>query len=206
MKKLSVALVCVAAFLWTTPAGAQIKWGLDGGVNMSKASIKGGRGSFGFSNRTGWFVGPKVQVMMPVIGLGIDASLLYSQKYMRLEYDGEYYSKKSMSYVEIPVNLRYNYGFNSLIGAYLATGPQYNYYVGHRDLHVSADDSAGRLKRSSFSWNVGGGVTILGHLQLGVTYNITLGETGNLEDNVGVEKKKFDLKNNTCQVRLTYLF
>ena len=88
MKKLSVVLMCMVAFLWAAPANAQFKWGLEGGVNLSKASIKGDGGLFDASNRTGWFVGPKVQMTMPVIGLGIDASLLYSQKYMKMDFSG----------------------------------------------------------------------------------------------------------------------
>ena len=40
MKKLSAVLMCMVAFLWAAPANAQFKWGLEGGVNLSKASIK----------------------------------------------------------------------------------------------------------------------------------------------------------------------
>lgn len=204
MKKLSAVLMCMVAFLWAAPANAQFKWGLEGGVNLSKASIKGDGGLFDASNRTGWFVGPKVQMTMPVIGLGIDASLLYSQKYMKLEADGESSPNKSMPYVEIPINLRYNFGFSSLVGVYLATGPQYNWYLGSRNLTFEGE-SFGSLERSTFSWNVGAGVTLLSHLQLGVTYNIAMGETGKL-DGVDDALKEFDVKNNTWQVRLAYLF
>ena len=51
------------------------------------------------------------------------------------------------------------------------------------------------------SWNVGAGVTLLSHLQVGVTYNIAMGETGKL-GGVGDVIKEFDVKNNTWQVRL----
>lgn len=171
MKKLSAVLMCMVAFLWAAPANAQFKWGLEGGVNLSKASIKGDGGLFDASNRTGWFVGPKVQMTMPVIGLGIDASLLYSQKYMKMDFSGEVDGEnvngstpnKSMPYVEIPINLRYNFGFSSLVGVYLATGPQYNWYLGSRNLKY-AGKSIGSLERSTFSWNVGAGVTLLSHL------------------------------------------
>ena len=212
MKKLSAVLMCMVAFLWAAPANAHSSWGLEGGVNLSKASIKGDGGLFDASNRTGWFVGPKVQMTMPVIGLGIDASLLYSQKYMKMDFSGEVDGEnvngstpnKSMPYVEIPINLRYNFGFSSLVGVYLATGPQYNWYLGSRNLKY-AGESIGSLERSTFSWNVGAGVTLLSHLQVGVTYNIAMGETGKL-GGVGDVIKEFDVKNNTWQVRLAYLF
>lgn len=204
MKRIGIVLACLAAWLWATPASAQFKWGLEAGVNMSKIQVSGDGGLFDSSNRTGWFVGPKAQVVMPVIGLGIDASILYSQKYMKLEADGESSPNKSLPYLEIPINLRYNYGFSSLVGIYLATGPQYNWYLGGRGLTFDGYN-IGHLERSTFSWNVGAGVNLLGHLQLGVTYNIALGETGQIRDVVDAAHA-FDMRNNTWQVRLAYLF
>ena len=203
MKRIGIVLACLAAWLWATPASAQFKWGLEAGVNMSKIQVSGDGGLFDSSNRTGWFVGPKAQVVMPVIGLGIDASILYSQKYMKLESDGESSPNKSLPYLEIPINLRYNYGFSSLVGIYLATGPQYNWYMGGRGLDFG--DVSGSLERSTFSWNVGAGVNLLSHLQIGLTYNIAMGETGQIRSVDGVVEA-FDMRNNTWQVRLAYLF
>lgn len=203
MKRIGIVLACLAAWLWATPASAQFKWGLEAGVNMSKIQVSGDGGLFDSSNRTGWFVGPKAQVVMPVIGLGIDASILYSQKYMKLEADGEASPNKSLPYLEIPINLRYNYGFSSLVGIYLATGPQYNWYMGGRGLDFG--DVSGSLERSTFSWNVGAGINLLSHLQIGLTYNIAMGETGQIRNVDGVVEA-FDMKNNTWQVRLAYLF
>ena len=203
MKRIGIVLACLAAWLWATPASAQFKWGLEAGVNMSKIQVSGDGGLFDSSNRTGWFVGPKAQVVMPVIGLGIDASILYSQKYMKLESDGESSPNKSLPYLEIPINLRYNYGFSSLVGIYLATGPQYNWYMGGRGLDFG--DVSGSLERSTFSWNVGAGVNLLSHLQIGLTYNIAMGETGQIRNVDGVVEA-FDMRNNTWQVRLAYLF
>lgn len=204
MKKIGIVLAFVAAWLWAVPANAQFNWGLEAGVNMSKVSVKGDGGLFDSSNRTGWFVGPKAQVIMPVIGLGLDGAILYSQKYMKLEAEGESSSNKSMPYLEIPINIRYNYGFSSLVGIYVATGPQYDWYLGSRNLTFDGE-SFGKLERSTFSWNVGVGVNLLSHLQVGLTYNIAMGQTGEIEG-VGDALKKCDLKNNTWQVRLAYLF
>ncbi len=204
MKKIGVVLACLVAFLWAAPANAQFKWGLEAGVNLSKVSVKGDGNLFDSSNRTGWFVGPKAQFVMPVIGLGLDGAILYSQKYMKLEAEGESSPNKSLPYLEIPINLRYNFGFSSLAGLYIATGPQYNWYLGSRNLTWDGE-SYGSLERSTFSWNVGAGVILLSHLQLGFTYNIAMGATGQI-DNVGEAIKTFDVKNNTWQVRLAYFF
>ena len=124
---------------------------------------------------------------------------------MKLEAKGESSPNKSMPYLEIPINIRYNYGFSSLVGIYVATGPQYDWYLGSRNLTFG--ESFSKLERSTFSWNVGVGVNLLSHLQVGLTYNIAMGQTGEIEiEDVGGALKKCDLKNNTWQVRLAYLF
>lgn len=211
MKKFTVLLAFLAAF--ATTASAQFRWGVEGGMNLSKINVSGDGGMFGSDNRTGWFIGPKAQFTIPAIGLGIDGALLYSQKYMKMDYteteeDGtsEVYAgkNKSLPYIEIPINLRYNIGFSSILGMYIATGPQFNWYLGSRNLTFD-NVSLGSLERSTFSWNVGVGITALNHLQVGIAYNIALGETGNIKNAMDAVES-FDLKNNTFQVRLAYLF
>ena len=210
MKKFSVIVAFLAIVAMN--ANAQFKWGVEGGMNLSKVKVDGDGGMFGSDNRVGWFLGPKAQFTIPGLGLGIDGSLLYSQKYMKMDYtvteNGQtdvYEGKgKSLPYVEIPINLRYHIGFSSILGAYLATGPQFSWYLGGRNISFE-DINIGTLRRSMFSWNVGVGITALDHLQVGIAYNIGLGETGQVK-NVMDAVNSFDLKNNTFQVRLAYLF
>lgn len=206
MKKLSALWLFLLACMMATPAAAQFKWGVEAGVNLSKMSLSSD--VLESSNRTGWFVGPKAQFIIPGIGLGVDGAVLYSHKYMTLEgvdAAGVVDEEKSMPYLEIPVNLKYNIGLSSIIGVYVATGPQYSFYMGGDNLSIA--DFKGSLNRSNFSWNVGLGINALSHLQVGVTYNIALGETGDLksQDISGIAKE-IDLKNNTWQVRLCYWF
>ena len=211
MKKITAILAILVAFATTT--NAQFKWGLEGGMNLSKMKVSGDGGMFGSDNRTGWFIGPKAQFTIPVVGLGVDGAILYSQKYMKMEYtttndlgEQEVYPgrNKSLPYIEIPVNLKYNIGFSSILGMYISTGPQWSWYLGSRNLSFEGV-SLGSLERSSFSWNVGLGITALDHLQVGLTYNIALGETGQIKKAADAFET-FDMKNNTFQVRLAYLF
>lgn len=204
MRKLKVLLLALVAVCCVMPASAQLKFGVEAGLNASKASVD----NFSAKNRAGWFVGPKVQYTLPVLGLGVDASLLYSQKYLELSSDDETSSEvttKNMPYIEIPINLKYNIGFSSLLGAYIATGPQYSWYLGGKSLSFDNLRYDGSLKTSSFSWNVGLGINAFSHLQVGVTYNIALGQTGEVQNLIDATKTA-KLKNNTWQVRVAYLF
>lgn len=204
MKKLKVFFLALVAVCCALPASAQLKFGVEAGLNASKVNVD----DFDAKNRTGWFIGPKAQFTVPVIGLGIDAAVLYSQKYMEINADENALQDatftKNMPYLEIPINLKYNLGFSSLIGIYLATGPQYSWYLGGKSLTWDGV-KYGSLETSSFSWNVGLGINALSHLQVGVTYNIALGQTGEITGIVGAAKTA-KLKNNTWQVRLAYMF
>ena len=212
MRKITLLLGMVLSFITLTPASAQFKWGVEAGLNMSKVSVKGDGNMFGSDNRTGWFLGPKAQFIIPGIGLGVDGAILYSQKKMKLDYSYEENGMtetgasqdKTLPYIEIPINLRYHIGPSSLVGLYVSTGPQYSWYVGSRSLKFEGE-SLGLLERSNFSWNVGVGINALSHLQLGFTYNIALGQTGELSG-FRDATKKMELKNNSWQVRLAYLF
>ncbi len=205
MKRFSIALLLGVLFFVSIPANAQFKWGVEGGVHLGKASLSGK--VFDASNRTGWFIGPKVQFTLPVLGLGVDGALLYSQKYLKISGDPASNAgtiDKDLPYIEIPVNVRWNIGFSSLIGAYIATGPQFNWYLGGCNLS-NAVEKVGSLKSSTFSWNVGAGLNMLSHVQLGFSYNIALGETGSIDGIAGLYDAA-DIKNNVWQIRLAYMF
>ena len=180
-------------------------------MNLNKPNVE----NFKSQNATGWFVGPKAQFTIPVLGLGIDGAILYSQKNMNINLNDDLEGiaesasiDKKLSYIDIPINLKYNIGFSSLIGVYIATGPQYSWYIGDKNFGLNGDgESLGdivAMNTSSFSWNVGVGINAFSHLQLGVTYNIPLGNTAEIE---GFDTlKKMDVKNNNWQVRIAYMF
>ncbi len=210
-----VALLSVFTANISAYAGI-FKWGVEAGANFSKMKLS--KDLIESSNRAGWFAGVKGQVTLPIIGLAVDGAVLYSQKYMSIS-DGyevtgaegqpvwiETTKDKTMPYFEIPVNVKYNIGLSSLIGVYLATGPQWSWYMGSKKIFLNPNNF-GTLKESNFSWNVGLGINALSHLQVGVTYNIPLGNTGDVKNtSVWGNVSNIELKNNTWQVRLAYMF
>ncbi|MCM1108953.1 MAG: porin family protein [Clostridium sp.] len=206
MKKLSTLMLLAVMALCALPVSAQFKYGLEAGLNLSKMSIS--KDIVDSENRAGWFVGPKVQFGVPLLGLAVDGAVLYSQKYMALEsvpdeQNETETTRKTMPYIDIPVNVKWNFGSSRLIGCYLSTGPQWSWYLGGKTIRFDGEP-AGILETSNFSWNVGAGINALKHLQLGVTYNIACGKTGELNGWGTMENIK--LRNNTWQVRLAYMF
>ncbi len=219
MKKyVSVALLSLMALFVAAPAQAGIfSWGVEGGVNLSKMKIS--KDIADAENRTGFFAGLKGEVAIPIAGLAVDASVLYSQKYMAVEGWGSYTDaagkeayypisrNKSMPYLEVPVNLKWKFGFSSILGIYVATGPQWNYFLGGKKFSLG-QDWEGEFNKTTFSWNIGAGVNAFSHLTVGVNANLPLGNTADLRSANGWEiaTEKANFKNITYQVRAAWWF
>ena len=174
MKKFFISLV-VVAFAAVLPASAQgVQFGLKAGMNNT--SMKFDASVFDSSNRFGWFFGPTVKIGLPMQGLGVDIAALYDQRETKL--NGESIKQKS---IIIPVNARFSFGMSETAGIYVAAGPQVGFNVGSENFNWRQSESIEetfQLKKSSFSINLGAGVYIMQHLELGLTYNIALGKTG----------------------------
>ena len=170
MKRIFTAMLFAAAMMTATVAQAQIKFGLKGGLNVTNMSFS--QDVADKSNRAGFFVGPTVKVGIPLAGLGVDAAVLYDQR----EAEAEDQTMKQRS-INVPINLRYNIGFSSLVGAYIAAGPQFGIAVGDKSFKWD-DETSYDISNTNFSINVGAGVTLLSHLEVGFTYNIACGKTG----------------------------
>lgn len=200
MKKIISTLMVLACLIIAMPAQAQIKFGLKGGLDVTKISlsdspIKG-------DNATGFFVGPMMEFTLPVVGLGFDVAALYSQSGMKFEGVDETEKLKS---IEVPVNLKWTAGLGSTLGVFVAAGPQFGFGVGDG---WEAFDS----KKCFVSINIGAGLKLLRHLQLGVNYNIGASKVGDMVvDKVdgwtGNEGKfQSSLRKNSWQISLAYMF
>ena len=105
----------------------------------------------------------------------------------------------------IPINLRYDIGLGSLAAVYLAAGPQFGFNVGDKNQSLYKDVAEWRLNTSNFSVNVGAGVMLLGHLQVGANYNIVCGKTGEITVLDGAESVLRG-RSNTWQISAAYYF
>ena len=195
MKKfLLVLMSCVA--LSASAQTKLVRFGVEGGLNVNKMSFS--KDLLSSENRCGFFVGPKMYVKIPLVGLGADAAVLYSLNgASKVDNNGDVHNK-NLSYFEIPVNLRYDVSFLKIAGAYVATGPQYNIALNSMDALNEVD----MTRRSSWGWNVGVGLKLWDKLQFGVTYTIPVSglNSETLNDVI------VNVKQKTVQVRVAYIF
>ena len=198
MKKIFTLVTLVVALFAANTANAQLKFGLKGGLNITNMSFDSD--VVAQSNQEGFFVGPTVKFSIPVVGLGFDLAALYDQRDAKI--DDTTVSQRS---INIPLNLRYNIGLGDLASVYLAAGPQFGFNVGSKNIGIVDEVSNFKFKDSNLSVNLGAGVNLISHLEIGFCYNIACGKTGEFEELKGVTDA-VKAKNNSWQISAAYYF
>ena len=210
MKKALV--ICGLALLSFIPASAQFSWGIRGGLNLVNNDITqvSEESATSKDSYTGFFIGPMAEVQIPIIGIGIDASLLYSQKGLEIS-DEETMKNQSLA---IPVSLKYSLGLGNLAALYVAAGPQLDFKIGDLDQEFADGDDVKEfaLEKSTWSINVGAGVKLINHIQAGINYNIPVSKEGAYKfteqptPGTFIDNEPVDIKASTLQFSLTWTF
>ena len=189
MKRLFRFSVIATALLFAIPVHARFNWGVKGGCNLSNNDLtilKDKEQILSTGNYTDFFIGPKAEIQIPTIGLGMELSALYSQQGMELTNEEVF---KQNSFL-IPLNIKYNFGLRNKANIFVAAGPEFGFNVGETSMIVnnlwtdeSTNDIQGDLsayfaEESALSFNVGLGFTLFGHIQMAINYNMPWSKTG----------------------------
>ena len=211
MKKLFTIMLMAVAIAMSS--NAQVMFGLKGGLNLTKMTVSNSNVEDMFKNKAGFFIGPTVKFKLPIVGLGIDAAALYDQREAELEVDnisgGTETEKIKQQTIQIPINVRYDFGLGETASIFIYAGPQFGFNVGDKSKDLFGV-SEWTLRSSNVSANVGLGVMLLKHLQLSANYNIALGKTGEVDLKQGWDVTKDTVlgksKANAWQIALAYYF
>ena len=217
MRKIISMCARAVALLVAAPAQAQVKFGVKAGLNLSKVSTSGAIGdNLKNDNRAGYFIGPMLDVKVPLIGLGVDGALMYNQRNGKVgaAYAGVETSEDLTQHsIAIPVNVKKSWGLGGLASMFVAVGPQFDFTIGGKkwkDMEAFgeevAEDASVKWKGSNVSLNLGAGVLLLSHLQAGIGYNISLGKTAEVDSKYDAVKKAVTSKTNSWQFHVAYLF
>ena len=209
MKKVfSLALLALTVF-FSIPAHADepLKIGVKAGLNVSDFHFSSE--VFDKSNQIGWFIGPTVKFTLPIVGLGMDASVLYDYRSAKLNYATVEQTVKQQQ-LSIPVNLRYSIGLGGTANIFFFGGPQIAFNVGDKDYQWNKSSNYA-LKNSNFSVNLGFGVTALRHLQVSANYNIACGNTADVTWKTATDVAtsifhKKSSRNSSWQLGIAYFF
>lgn len=218
---------------------AQIKFGVTAGLNLANEGTTVSKDMASYTNEgslKGLTIGPTVEAMIPIIGIGGEISALYSRKGSNFKYDVgssdmdmnvSLTGYRSISYIDVPLNLKYKMGIG-LINLYAVGGWYWSFALGGKVVVDNAVDmTTGEalpelVKKTNMSfshsydnfdtgWDIGAGVELLKKIQLGVYYSASVKNTATqqaMQDilNSSSYTGSFSTKNRVLSVRLTYLF
>ena len=202
MKKFFTFIVLFSAMTLASPAQG-VKFGIKGGLDVQ--NLKFNESVFDTENKAGWFLGPTLQVALPIGGLGVDISAFYNQKKSKV--NDEDITQKA---ILVPLNARLKLGLGEAAGIYVAAGPQFAFNIGDDEFKWNKDgvENTFQLKKSAFSVNLGAGVYLSKHLEVGFTYNIAVGSTADATWGKATDAafREDDTKPKSWQISATYLF
>lgn len=212
MKKIILSLVLLVSFVGAQTASAfSFDWGVTGGFNLTKLKVDKQSKWYDSNNKAGWFAGVKVNLGL-IAGFGLDGALLYNQmKYTttaNLDLGTVSINETARSFA-IPVNLKYSIGLGKQANVYITTGPQFDFAIGDK----SEEDKVSTVASSTFSqenmttsWNVGAGVKLFKHFDLGLSYNLGLSKAANQTVGGSTTLPHNSVKANTFKIQATYYF
>lgn len=210
LKKILLTLMVILA-VGATASAAPIRFGVKAGLNVNK--LKFNKDIAKADNSCGWTAGVMAEFTVPIIGIGMDASVMYSR--MNNNSDAQYTSSTSVAnndlygknFIQIPVNVKYKLSLpviSNYIVPYLYTGPNFGLRMGK-----SFEDAAQNLKSKTFqlAWNVGLGVELIKHLQISASYGFGINNIVNkLNVDLPINVDNSKAKNNYWTVTAGWMF
>lgn len=205
MKKILAIVMLFIAMLGVNEVQGQTRWGVVAGVDFTNLSFD--QDLFTINQNVGATAGVTGELMIPGIGFGVDASLLYTQRGATLNlgerplWSSQGYGKENMllHYLEIPIHLKFKFknlnGLENTIMPILFAGPEFSFLVGHSN--IKAMEYAG----GEFGIDVGVGCEILQRFQVNASYCWGMSyalKTKQLDD--------FSARNRCWKLACTYFF
>lgn len=182
IKRTSLVLALLLAVAGT--ASSQLRFGIKAGVQTN--SLHFNTSTFDAGNRAGFTGGVMMEFTAPVVGVGVDLSVMYTHRTLDLvtaDTDGNMNQVDGRNYIEIPLHLKWRINIpliNSIIRPYIFTGPSFAVLTSKKAI------TEGVKNRScDVAWDLGAGVELFKHLQVGAGYGFgmtkafeTVGITG----------------------------
>lgn len=165
-KFLVVTLLVALCAGFSAQAKTGFSYGPKLGVNINKLDFS--KDGFNAENRCGFTGGLTAEFIAPIIGVGADISLMYA--YMTSEGPDKNNTTVQTTYkgnfFEIPLHVKYKLSLpaiESIISPYIYTGPSVAF-------KFNSGDNYGDTKATQWGWDLGLGVELIKHLQIGAGY------------------------------------
>ena len=183
------------------------RWGITVGGNYNEIHFKQSD-LFESDRMFGPSIGVTGDMMIPGVGFGIDASILYTMRQGRLHLgDRRVWESLGLGnevarqhYIDVPLNLKFRYsrlgGLESTLMPFMYAGPTFSFLVGHNKV-----GDALKYTGVNVLLHAGIGVELFNKVQVSGGYSFSVGQnlgTKLLDDNVAKHRAWF--------VQATYFF
>lgn len=212
MKRILILLI--VAITTVASANAQFRWGIEAGMLVNKLHF--GEDAIEKAlkpdNSYGWKAGVRVEFTVPIIGIGVESGLQYArmnngEDNKILVPDGENItnlreeSAISKNFLMLPIHLKYKLTLpviEKFVKPFIFTGP---------NLAFSLDKNTFKYlknKTCQVAWDLGLGVELVNHLQIGASYSWGMNKIANWSGLVSAQD--LNIKNNYWTLSAAYLF
>lgn len=206
---LKSVLVVFIFILSIKSTSSQIRFGVRGGYDLVESKIS--NSMLNSKNRLGFQLGLTSNISIPLLGLGVDASVLYGHK----KYDNKDKGSgaresgiSNFSYIHIPVNLKKSFSVAGLFGVFINGGVYGDVKLNGGSFKLSQiEDVYDEYKSKNFQFGLNGGfgVSFLHNFEIGLNYRYRL--TDNYSDaDIDYVKELGKRQNKTGSIKLTYYF
>ncbi len=173
MKKITIVFtLLVLSMASAVSASAQLRFGLKAGAAIN--SLHFNESTFSADNRAGFTGGAMLEFTAPVVGIGMDLSLMYVRRNAEFMQQNEIH-RDNRDYIDIPLNLKWKMNIpmvNKIVRPMLFTGPTFSFLTSRR----SAEE-AWRNRQFDTAWNFGFGAELFSHIQVAASYSVGLTKT-----------------------------
>lgn len=200
-----LVLVSVVALLGIGSANAELRFGVKAGMLVNKLSFN--QDAFKANNSCGWTAGAMVEYTVPIVGITADAGLMYARMNNATKVSGMQNSDNDIygkNFLEIPINLKYKFTIPmvaNIIKPYIFTGPNIAFRL---DKSITDDVNNIKSRTCQVAWNIGLGVELIRHLQVGASYGFGINNIVNKVTDANAVSIK--AKNNYWTVTAAWLF
>ena len=182
MKKIYALLLILTVAMVQQTALAQLRFGVKGGLAVSKLSLK--ESPFKSENKTGWTAGVQLDFKLP-LGFALDGSVMYSHRNDAFSHENETFRR---DYIEIPLHVRYGLhivALSQMLVPYVFTGPNFSF------LCAESKDIKWDNRSTFTSWDVGFGLELMKHVQIQACYGIGITDAFKA---VGIDQDGVEIK------------
>ncbi len=205
MKKIILGIVAIISMMGAFSTTAQVRLGAVVGADIT--SLHFNQNLFTVDQSLGYSAGVIGELMLPGIGFGLDASLLYTQRGATLHLgedkvwasDGFGTHRSYLHYLELPINLKFKYtnlnGIENTIAPYVFAGPSFSFLLAHNKIEALEYAGADVAVHVGLGCELYKKIQVSGSYEWGLTY--------------AVQTKKLDglsAQNRTWKITVAYMF